>query len=239
MDEMQESSDNSRINYGEFSIPAALQDDRNNIKPGDKTILIIEDDIPFAKALLEYTRSKGYKAIAAVRGDEGIGLAQQYKPTGIMLDIQLPVKDGWEVMEELKSNAFTRHIPVHMMSSNSAKKESLQKGAIDFIDKPVALDQMQEVFKKIEQVVTRRGKKVLIVEENPKHAKALAYFLETFNIKPEISSNVKNGVTALKREDVECVILDMGIPDANAYETLEAIRKDQDLGEFAYYYFYR
>jgi len=207
----------------------ALDDDRNDISTGDKIILIVEDDLPFARALLDYTRTKGYKAVVALRGDEGITLAKKYKPTGVLLDIQLPVKNGWQVMEELKNDPFTRHIPVHIMSSDSVKKESLQKGAIDFIDKPVAMDQLHDVFKKIEQVITRRGKKVLIVEENPKHAKALAYFLETFNIKPEISHSIKNGMTALKRADAECVILDMAIPDTNAYETLEAIRKDNEL----------
>ncbi|MEJ7679858.1 MAG: response regulator [Segetibacter sp.] len=210
-------------------IPNALADDRDDISGNDKTILIVEDDTNFAKALLDYTRKKGYKGVVAVRGDEGIELAQKYKPEGILLDIQLPVKDGWEVMEELKSNPFTRHIPVHIMSSHAVKKESLQKGAIDFINKPVALEQLQEVFKKIEHVITRRGKKVLIVEENPKHAQALAYFLETFNIKAEISNNIDHGVSALKRDNVECVILDMGIPDSNAYQTLEAVKKDPEL----------
>ncbi len=211
------------------SISRSVPDDRDDISDNDKRILIVEDDIIFAKVLLDYARKKGYKGVVAVRGDEGIALAQKYKPEGILLDIQLPVKDGWEVMEELKSNPFTRHIPVHIMSSHSARKESLQKGAIDFINKPVALDQLQDVFKKIEHVITRRGKKVLIVEENPMHAKALAYFLETFNIKPEISNNIDNGVAALKRNDVECVILDMAIPDSNAYQTLETIKKDTEL----------
>jgi len=210
-------------------IPKSVGDDRSNIAKKDKTILIVEDDTHFAKALLDYTRNKGYKGLVAVRGDEGIEMAKQYRPTGILLDIQLPVKDGWQVMEELKTNPHTRHIPVHIMSSNSFKRESLQKGAIDFINKPVALDQMQEVFKKIEQVVTKQGKKVLIVEENTQHAKALAYFLETFNVTSEISSDISQGVTALKRKDVDCVILDMGIPGENAYETLEAVKKNPGL----------
>jgi CheY-like chemotaxis protein len=165
----------------------------------------------------------------AVRGDEGIALAQQYKPVGILLDIQLPVKDGWEVMEELKTNPATRHIPVHMMSSYEAKKESLMKGAIDFISKPVAFEQMQEVFKKIEQVVSKEHKKVLIVEENPQHAKALAYFLETFQVAAQISATVKDSVHALQKDDVDCVILDMGIPDQQAYETLEAVKQNPGL----------
>ncbi len=210
-------------------IPPAIPDDRNNISDNDKIILIIEDDTNFAKALLDFTRRQGYKGIVTVRGDEGAELALKYKPEGILLDIQLPVKDGWEVMEELKSNPFTRHIPVHIISSYDARKESLQKGAVDFINKSIALEQLQDVFKKIEHVIERKEKKVLIVEENSKHAQALAYFLEAFNIKPEISNNIANGVSALKRDEVECVILDMDIPDAIAYQTIEAIKKDAQL----------
>lgn len=206
-------------------IPEPIPDDRIAVDQNDQTILIIEDDTAFAKALLDFTHKKGYKGLVAVRGDEGIQLAKQHKPIGILLDIQLPVKDGWEVMDELKSNPLTRHIPVHMMSSFEAKKESLMKGAVDFINKPVAFEQMQEVFKKIERVITKENKKVLIVEENPKHAKALAYFLETFDVNAQISNSVNKGVDALKRDDVDCVILDMGIPDQHAYETLEKVKK--------------
>jgi signal transduction histidine kinase/CheY-like chemotaxis protein len=210
-------------------IPKALPDDRKEVHTNDKTILIIEDDTAFAKALLDFTHQKGYKGLVAVRGDEGIELAKQFKPVGILLDIQLPVKDGWEVMEELKSDPATRHIPVHIMSSIEAKKESRLKGAVDFINKPVAFEQMQEVFKKIEQVLAKDSKKVLIVEENPKHAKALAYFLETFNVTTEISNTVDKGVHALNKNEVDCVILDMGIPDQHAYETLEQVKKQPGL----------
>ncbi len=212
--------------YKTEHIPEPVPDDRGKIQSNDKTILIIEDDTAFAKALLDFARSKGYKGLVAVRGDEGIELARQYKPVGILLDIQLPVKDGWEVMEELKSNALTRHIPVHIMSSLEAKKESLMKGAVDFINKPMAFEQMQEVFKKIEQVVLRENKKVLIVEENPRHAKALAYFLETFNVNAQISETIDKGVEDLQKKEVDCVILDMGIPDQKAYETLETLKKN-------------
>jgi signal transduction histidine kinase/CheY-like chemotaxis protein len=213
-------------NFVAPSIPENIPDDRNTINGEDKIILIVEDDTAFAKALLEFTHARGYKGLVAVRGDEGIELAQRYNPVGILLDIQLPVKDGWEVMEELKSNPHTRHIPVHVMSSLEAKKESLTKGAVDFINKPVAFEQMQEVFKKIEKVISRDHKKVLIVEENPKHAKALAYFLETFNVSTQISNSVHDGVNSLKTQELDCVILDMGIPDQHAYETLDQVKKN-------------
>jgi len=207
-------------------IPASIKDDRNSIKDEDKVILIIEDDTNFAKSLLQFANKKGYKAVVAVRGDEGLIYAKKYMPVGILLDVQLPVKSGWEVMDELKADSFTRHIPVHMMSSYQVKKESLTKGAVDFINKPFAHEQMQEVFQKIEYVMKGDSKKVLIVEDNPKHAKALAYFLETFNIAAEVKSNINEGVSALKKEEINCVILDMGIPDLQSYQLLEEAKKN-------------
>ncbi|SKB89700.1 response regulator [Daejeonella lutea] len=210
-------------------IPNEIEDDRNNLKDDDKIILIVEDDTVFAKALLDYTRKQNYKGVVAVRGDQGLEMAALYKPIAILLDIQLPVKDGWEVMEELKSNPSTRHIPVHIMSSMEVKKESLMKGAVDFINKPIALDDMNQIFKKLEEALSRHPKKVMIIEENPKHAKALGYFLSNFNINSEISGTVSEGINLLNKNEVDCVILDMGIPDQNAYETLELVKSSPGL----------
>ncbi|GAA4341636.1 response regulator [Flaviaesturariibacter amylovorans] len=215
--------------YHESDFEPAFPDDRNDLQAGDRTLLIIEDDKGFARALLDYTRSKGYKCLVAVRGDEGIALAQRYLPMGILLDIQLPVKDGWEVMEALKGDPRTRPIPVHMMSSLEAKQESRMKGAIDFISKPVAFEQMQEVFRKIEQVVTKEHRKVLIVEENPKHAQALAYFLETFNVSARITGTVEGSGEALQEEGVDCVILDIGMPDNHTFERLDGLKQQPGL----------
>jgi CheY-like chemotaxis protein len=145
---------------------------------------------------------------------------------GILLDIQLPIISGWDVMDELKSTPETRHIPVHIMSSHRMKNESLMKGAVDFIDKPMAFEKMEEIFKKIEYVISKKSKKVLIVEDNSMHAKALSYFLGTFDINSELKSDITDGIEALKNNDVECVILDMGIPDKKAYEILEEAKKN-------------
>lgn len=210
-------------------IPEAVEDDRNNLQPYDQVVLIVEDDTAFGKALLGFTRKRGYKGIVAVRGDHGIALAQQYQPVAILLDIQLPVKDGWEVMEELKSNSATRHIPVHIMSSMEVKRESRMKGAVDFINKPIAMDQMKQMFQKLEEAWSKNPKKVLIVEENARHAQALSYFLETFKVSSAIAGSVNESVDALKNKEVDCVIMDMGIPDKNAYEMLETIKHNPGL----------
>lgn len=210
-------------------IPSPIDDDRNVIRNGDKIILIIEDDTAFAKSLLDYTRAKGYRGIVAVRGDEGIELAKKFRPLGILLDIQLPVMSGWDVMDELKSNAETRPIPVHMMSSYQVKTKSLSKGAVDFINKPVAFEKLSEIFAKIENALTRHPKKVLIVEENTQHAKALAYFLGNYNVASEIKTSIEDGIAALGKKDVDCVILDMGLPGQQAYDTLDEVKKTPGL----------
>ena len=210
-------------------IPAEIPDDRKTIKDGDKVVFIVEDDTNFAAPVLAFTRKKGYKGIVIVRGDEVKQMAAQYKPVAILLDIQLPVKDGWEVMEELKSDPKTRHIPVHIMSSLNARKQSLESGAVDFINKPLALEQMQQMFEKLEDALNRHPKKVLIVEENPRHAQALAYFLESFNVKAEIRNDVKESIASLNKKEIDCVILDMGVPDQHGYETLEIVKKSPGL----------
>ncbi|MGA9639008.1 response regulator [Flavobacterium sp.] len=215
--------------YISTSIPDEVADDRNDIVANDKVILIVEDDVNFAKSLLTFSRKKGYKGVVSVRGDYAYKYALMYKPVGILLDIELPIKNGWEVMEELKGDLTTRHIPVHIMSSHRLKQESMLKGAVNFLDKPVAFEKMPEIFKKIEQIINKESQKVLIIEDNAQHAQALAYFLETYNINSEIKNEVSEGVETLKTTDVNCVILDMGIPDKNAYEILDGLKKSPGL----------
>lgn len=210
-------------------IPAELQDDREEIGPEDKVILIIEDDTNFAKVLVDFSRKNGYKVLTTVRGDLGIELTRQYLPLAVLLDIELPVKNGWQVMEEIKSDLRTRHIPVHIMSSHEVKKESISQGAIDFIRKPMALDKIDEVFKKIEEALNEGARKVLILEENLKHAQALANYLQSYGVKAEIGQTIRSSIDMLKNHEVDCVVLDMGIPDASAYKTLEMIKADAEM----------
>ncbi|WP_036601672.1 response regulator [Olivibacter sitiensis] len=211
------------------NIPAELDDDRNEIGANDKVILIIEDDTNFAKVLMDYSRKNGYKVLSTVRGDIGVELTRQYLPLAVLLDIELPVKNGWQVMEEIKSDPHTRHIPVHIMSSHEAKRESISQGAIDFIRKPMALDQIADVFRKIEEALKAGPRKVLILEENLKHAQALSNYLQNYGVKAEIGETVQSSIDSLKSHEIDCVILDMGIPDASAYKTLETIKADAQM----------
>jgi len=207
-------------------IPESIEDDRDGITNEDKVILIVEDDIHFAKALLKYARMNQYKGVVVVRGDHALSAAVQYHPQAILLDVQLPVKDGWQVMDELKSNPVTKPIPVHMMSVLQLERESLMKGAIDFINKPMALDKMTDVFRKIEEALQRSPQKVLIVENNAKHASALAYFLSNFNISLSVENNVEDSVKALT-SNVDCVILEAS--KGNEYQVIESIKSYEGL----------
>jgi signal transduction histidine kinase/DNA-binding response OmpR family regulator/CHASE3 domain sensor protein len=211
-------------------IPAEIPDDRNNLIPGDKILLIVEDDTLFAGSLLEFSRKKGYKGIVAVSGDAAIRMAKRYHPMGIMLDIQLPIKNGWEVMDELKKDPQTRQIPVHIISSFEAKNESMQKGAVDFLSKSLAFENMDNVFERIEYILNRSAKKVLIVEDNARHAKALAYFLGAHNVNMEIADTIAASTGLLQREDLQGVILSREA-GKEELETLEMVRKNPDLAD--------
>lgn len=217
------------ISSKSLKIPDDVDDDREAIKEGDKVILIVEDDTNFAKALLKYSRLQDYKGVVVVRGDLALSAAMQYHPSAILLDIQLPVKDGWQVMDELKSTTATRHIPVHMMSSLKAKQESLMKGAVDFINKPVAMEEMNKVFRKIEETIRKSSQKVLIVEENARHASALSYFLSSYDIGLSVENNVEDSVKALYSDKVDCVILDIAAFRGKEYEIVESIKSNEGL----------
>ena len=201
-----------------------IVDDRDNIKTGDKIILIIEDDSIFAKTLLTFAHKNKYKGLIALQGDHGLLLAKQFLPSAILLDIKLPVKNGWQVMDELKNNSATKNIPVHMMSSMHAEEESLSRGAINFIDKSATLEKLPQIFTKIEEALLRGPKKILIVEENEKHAQALCYFLESYNINVKGTQEIDDAVKILQDGSADCVVLEMKVFNNSAYEALEEVK---------------
>ena len=212
-------------NYIGPDIPDEISDDRDDILPDDNVVLIIEDDTAFARSLLSLIRTNGYKGVVLVRGDMVLQFAYKYKPKAILLDIMLPVKSGWQIMEELKADVTARHIPVHMMSSSDVREDSLRSGAVDFINKPMAAEQMQHMFVRLKDALTREPKKVLIIEENPRHAQALEYYLTTFNINARITGSAADTIACLQETDVDCVIQDTGLTEKNGYESLAQIKQ--------------
>ena len=124
-----------------------IEDDRDGLVDTDKVILIIEDDPNFAKILCDKCHEKGFKSLAAATGEAGLELAGKHLPLGIVLDIRLPGIDGWSVLSGLKDDTRTRHIPVHIVSVEEASIESLRRGAVGHVTKPINREDLEEAFK--------------------------------------------------------------------------------------------
>lgn len=135
--------------------PPVLEDDRESLQSGEKSLLIIEDDVDFAKLLMELAREKGFKCLRAADGHNGLELARQYKPGAVILDIGLPQVDGWTVMEHIKEDSRTRHIPVHFVSGSDYSHGARQMGAIGYSMKPVNMSELSDAFNKIEGFLKR------------------------------------------------------------------------------------
>ncbi len=207
-----------------------IRDDRRNISKDDKTILIIEDDPNFAKILFEFAQEKGFKGLIADDGESGLVLADQYNPKAIVLDIKLPRMDGWAVMEKIKNNPKTCDIPVHFISAFDKKNEALQKGAIGFLTKPVSIENLENIFSKIENIISKNIKNILIIEKNEKIKENISSMLinrPNIVIKTLDASNdvIKN----IKSESCDCLIIGLDNADASYFEFIESIKKDKSI----------
>ena len=115
-----------------------VPDDREDVQQGDRVVLIIEDDATFARTVLDTARERGFKGIVALRGDSGLALAHEFQPDAIVLDMELPVMDGWTVLDHLKHHPATRHIPVHIVSAgDDGRTNALRAGAVAYLEKPL------------------------------------------------------------------------------------------------------
>ena len=112
-----------------------LDDDRNLIQPGDSVLLIVEDDITFARILVDLAHDRGLKALVALRGSSAMSLAREFKPGAITLDITLPDMAGWTILDRLKHDPATRHIPVHIISGDEDRRRGLALGAMTYLEK--------------------------------------------------------------------------------------------------------
>lgn len=203
-------------------------DDRGDLKPGDRSILIIEDDMRFVKIMADIAKARGFKILVAEDGETGLHLADYYQPSGIILDIGLPGKNGWEVMDQLKDNSKTRHIPVHFMTANDFSHEAFKKGAVGFLTKPVTLEAMQEAFNKIETIVDGTMKHLLIVEDDPNQQKALCALLDGQDIWIETASNGGEAQKKISEHDFDCIVVDYGLPDMSGLQLIEALHHEKE-----------
>ena len=210
-------------------IPNEIEDDRDTITEQDKVMLIVEDDTALAKLLVQFSHERGYKAISVVQGDKAVAAAEQYKPQGIILDIELPVMDGWAVLDALKKNSLTRHIPVHIVSSLQVEKESLVKGSVDFAHKPLSLAHIDAIFDKLEQVLEQKDGKVLIIKAHPLHTQALLDYLQKEKLEVIIADTFPQSIALIDKGKVSCVIIDLTEQQKEGFELLNYLKEHKEL----------
>src|SRR5207248_1867211 len=150
-----------------------VEDDRDHLREGDRVLLIIEDDVKFARIMLGMAREKGFKAVVATRGDTGLALANELLPAAITLDIQLPVVDGWSILDRLKRNPRTRHIPVHVISIVEKSQKGAAMGAFSYLEKPVSKEALEGAISHIAQYVDKKVKNLLLVEDDEHQANSI------------------------------------------------------------------
>jgi len=206
-----------------------VEDDRANVEVGDHTVLIVEDDISFAKILLERARECGYKGIVATTGDAGLYCAQEYLPDAIVLDIKLPVMNGWTVLDRIKHDPKTRHIPVHVVSVDDVSQRSLKQGAISCLQKPLDDDRLNSIFKNIEDFRSEKVRQLLVVEDDKKQRDAIIELIGNGDVNTTAVATAEKGLAALKKRRYHCLVLDLMLPDMSGIEMIEKIKSDPSL----------
>ena len=206
-----------------------LPDDRSDIDANDRMILIIEDDVKFAKILIDLAHERKFKCLIAQQGRKGLQLAEDYKPDAIILDIGLPDIDGWKVMEKLKDNSDTRHIPVHFMSASDKYMEAMRMGAIGFVSKPVSMEGLEEAFTRIEDIISKTIKNLLVVEDDENQRKSILELIGNNDVRTTAVESGREAFELLKTNTYDCMVLDLGLDDISGFELLQMIEGEKTI----------
>lgn len=203
-----------------------IADDRESIGPSDRTILVVEDDLNFSRILYRMCHEQGYRCIHAADGTEGIALAGSYRPDAVILDLHLPGVEGWGVLESLKRDPNTRHIPVHIMSVEKETIDAYRKGAMGYLTKPVSEQSLQEAFDRIKTNLERKLKRLLIVEDDTVSRKTLVNLIGNGDVTTTAVGTGQEALAEMGRETYDCVILDLNLPDMSGFEVLDRMEKN-------------
>ncbi|MBI9034761.1 MAG: response regulator [Bacteroidales bacterium] len=206
-----------------------MEDDRDLINKGDKFVLIVEDDRTFAQVLLDIAREKGFKCMIAASGETGLHFTEKFYPSAIILDVGLPGIDGWEVMDRLKSNPKTRHIPIYFISALDKNIEAMRMGAVGFITKPASIDRLYSVFDKLADLVSRSVKRLLVIDDELIVRKSVIDLIGKEGIEIVDCEKGLEALQMMKKHRFDCVILDLGLEDVSGFEILEKMREEPQL----------
>jgi HAMP domain-containing protein/CheY-like chemotaxis protein len=215
-----------------------IEDDRDllleGIRSGDpaanRVLLIIEDDVNFARILLDMARQQGFKGVVATRSDLGLAMAHEFAPDAIMLDIRLPDMDGWTVLDRLKHDPSTRHIPVHMMSVEEGQQRSLRLGAISFLQKPASSEALFQSLSDIKGFIERPIKNLLVVEDDETQRHSIVELIGNSDVNTTAVGTGVAALEALQSGQFDCIVLDLGLPDMSGLELIEQIKQQPNRG---------
>lgn len=224
-------SSNEPLTDGFPPLQDGLVDDRNSIKAGDRFILVIEDDTNFLKIMYDLAIERKFKCLLAEDGETGLYFADMFNPSAIILDIGLPGIDGFEVMERLKANPQTRHIPVHFISAVDKNLDAMRMGAIGYLTKPVSLEMLNSAFGKIEETISKSVKRLLVVDDEEIMRKSIVGLVDGKDVQTVAVATGEEAILILKEEEFDCVVLDLGLKDMTGFEVLEAIRNEKKLSK--------
>jgi CheY-like chemotaxis protein len=213
-------------------LPAeVIPDDRENLQPDDTALLIVEDDPHYARILRDLSREKGFKVLLATRGAEALALAREFHPSAVSLDVFLPDMLGWTVLNHLKQDPATRHIPVQMLTLDEDKGHGLARGAFAFITKPVTPEGLDAAITRIKDYAAPRRKRLLVVEDNPAEQLSIRELLGDEDIDVAIVTTGREALAAIQVEPYDCVVLDLRLPDMSGFQVLERLRDTSELSD--------
>jgi CheY-like chemotaxis protein/signal transduction histidine kinase/HAMP domain-containing protein len=211
------------------TLPENTSDDRLRIDPGDPVVLIVEDDARFASVLLDHAHEKQFKVIVTHDGNSALTLARDYLPAAILLDIDLPDLDGFTVLDRLKRDPDTRHIPVHVLTQSKERERALRQGAISYLHKPINSERLAEEFARIQQFLARGKRSLLVVDDDTMQRDAIVELIGTTDVQTLPVGSAQEALEALKSARFDCMVLDLGLPDMDGFELLDRIADDAGL----------
>jgi CheY-like chemotaxis protein len=207
--------------------PLATEDDRARLGDHDHVVLVIEDDVRFARLLAPPIRARGFKCLLATSGEEGLALARLHRVHGIVLDIKLPKMDGWAVLTALKHDMSLRHIPVHMVSVEEASSQTLRAGAIGHASKPVSEETIEDILARLDSASADARKRVLVVEDDELMRKETVRIVGNGTVSVEEVATGEAALAALRREQFHLVVMDLGLPDVPGFELLRRMTAEK------------
>jgi CheY-like chemotaxis protein/CHASE3 domain sensor protein len=220
------------VGGGRSKIGAAIvDDDRSALAAGARLILVVEDDVPFSLILRDLVREMGFQVVVTHTAGDGLAAAAEFRPNAILLDINLPDFSGLGVLDQLKRDPRTRHIPVHVASVADYRREAMELGAVGYALKPVKRDELMQALKVLEDKLVQRLRRVLIVEDDARQRESIEHLLANGDVEITAVESAGDALRELRATTFDCMVMDFNLPDYSGYDLLEKMAQ-QD--EFAF-----